>query len=86
MAASSSSEEPFWLQNDQEYDLETQVGEGRFSTVWKAREKATRRILAVKVFKMGATTELEIAVRKVAKHEEDMLDAVRGGVSTAVGQ
>lgn len=58
------------------------VGEGRFARVLKAKEKVTGKVLAVKVFKKGEPIELEVSARWIAKHEENMLECVRGGVST----
>ena len=82
MASSSLSGEDFWLK-DNEYEMETRTGDGRFATVWKAREILTGRIVAVKVFKSGVNEKGEVARRFMAKSEERMLHACRNVVSKA---
>ena len=62
--------------------MEEIVGEGRFAKVLKAKEKVTGKVLAVKVFKKGEPIDVDVSARWIAKHEETMLDCVRGGVST----
>jgi serine/threonine protein kinase len=81
MASSSSQSGSFWLKDEEDYDLKSDVGHGRFSTVWKAREKVTRRVLAVKVFRKDEEAVNEVYNRKLAGLEAVMLAAAHGGVS-----
>lgn len=76
----------FWLDDKMEYELTVEVGEGRFANVWKAREKVTRKILAVKVFKRSGTPEHEVFRRHVARNEDLLLQGAQGGVSTAASE
>lgn len=62
--------------------MEKEVGEGRFAKVWKAKEKVTGRVLAIKVYKKGEPIDVDVGARWIAKHEAEMLSCVRGGVST----
>lgn len=82
MTDSSLSGDGFWLK-DNEYELETRRGDGRFATVWKAREKITGRVLAVKVFKKGMDEKGEVARRFMAKNEEIILRGCENVVSAA---
>jgi serine/threonine protein kinase len=85
MDSSWVTETNFWLDDKMEYELKTEVGQGVFATVWKAEEKVTRKVLAVKVYRRSEVPQHEIRLRCTEKMEEQTLLAARGGVSTATG-
>jgi serine/threonine protein kinase len=80
MADLPSSRQGFWLM-DNEYELETKVGEGRYAEVWKATERGTGKLLAVKVYKRGKEPKTDVGFRFIARHEELLLHACEGMVS-----
>lgn len=85
MAASSLPGRQFWLKDTDEYDLKSDIGRGRFATVWKAREKVTRKALAVKIFKKLEAPSDEVRRRIHIRVEDLLLQEVLGEVSISRG-
>jgi hypothetical protein len=74
-----------WLAEDMEYDLKSRKLTTKFSTLHEAhaRYQGKNVRLDVKVFRKAKNDEHEKRRRKAARHESDMLRAVRSGVSTS---
>jgi serine/threonine protein kinase len=60
-----------------DYDLVEMKARGAFATVWRAKERVTGRVLAVKKFESSDMRRTKIAVR----NESQILDVSRSGVS-----
>lgn len=85
MSSSSSSESTYWLKEDMIYDLNFEIGKGRFSTVYCATERSTQQLVAVKVFNMIASSGpagARIEQRLYQVGELELLGLAQGGVST----
>jgi hypothetical protein len=67
----------FWLMDDMNYDLVEAKARGAFATVWRAKERVTGRVLAVKKFESSDMRKTKVAVR----NQSQILDASRSGVS-----
>lgn len=70
----------FWLKDDWNYDVIENVGRGAFASVWRARERVTGRILAIKRFESAE----RIDIRSEVRNESRILDVSREGVSLPV--
>ena len=72
--------ESFWFKDDMDYDVAETVGQGQFATVLRAKARKTGRIFAVKRFEVRGFGRVRNAVR----HESQLLDTVRHGVSASL--
>ncbi|KAG2496532.1 hypothetical protein HYH03_005356 [Edaphochlamys debaryana] len=56
------------------YEYEASVGEGAYGAVWRCRERATGRVVAVKAFKQAHEDQ---EILRLAKREAKVLEALR---------
>jgi hypothetical protein len=75
-----STECNFWLKDDMQYHMDQLRGRGAFATVWRAKEKKTGRVFAVKIFKIDDDAKLKREVRD----EGQILDRLQDGVSLLI--
>jgi hypothetical protein len=66
----------FWLADDMHYDMDKCKGRGHFAIVWRAKERESKRVLAVKRFICDS-----INIKREVRDESKILDVVRSGVS-----
>ena len=72
----------FWLTDNMEYDVKEVKGNGAFATVYRAEQRPSGRLLAIKRFTQADRLEVRTGVRDEAK----ILDLMRHGVSVLIGE
>ena len=73
MAETLSVQESFQTLSNIKYHLKEEVGSGRYARCWKARERDTRAVLAIKVYRVADAISKERCA-----NESAILDHVRG--------
>lgn len=73
-----------WLSAEMKYRLKEEVGSGKITTVHKAIEVDTKKVLAVKIYNKLPLAAEDSKRRAAIRNEATMLDIVRNGVSTAI--
>jgi hypothetical protein len=68
----------FWLTDDMNYDLVEMKARGAVATVWRAQERVTGRVLAIKKFE--ASSDMR-RTKSAVRNESQILEASRSGVS-----
>jgi hypothetical protein len=75
-----STECNFWLKDDMQYYMDQLRGRGAFATVWRAKERKTGRVFAVKIFQVDDDAKLKRGVRD----EGQILDRLQDAVSLLI--
>lgn len=68
----------FWLSDEMNYIVLDVIGRGAFASVWRAKERESGKLLAVKRFERADT----LRIRREVRDEAQILDTIRDGVSS----
>lgn len=75
---------PFWVTAQTQYELVERIHRGEYSTIYKAKELGSGRVLAVKKFVNFMDPYKNFRFREIVEEEWRMADSIRGGVSMVV--
>jgi Protein kinase domain len=73
MANTISAEESLLILSNIQYDLKEEVGSGRYARCWKAREKSSRAVMAIKQYR-----QYDDISKERCSTEGAIMDHIRG--------